>query len=142
VYGCAVGRACETLHVIGTLNLMEHREAAPVGAAIAWLLVEVEAIGVASPFAEEFEAFGLRVIAPDALLEFEQFLRVGRVRDLGGHVLPCAPLEPPSGPHWSELAYECVSSMPKPVTQTSGSPSGTSSCPCRDRRASRAAGTT
>ena len=42
-------------------------------------------------------------------------------------VLPAAPYSQPSGPHWSELASEWVSSMPKPVSSTSGSASGTSS---------------
>ena len=42
-------------------------------------------------------------------------------------VLPAAPYSHPSGPHWSEFASECVSSIPNPLSSTSGGPSGTSS---------------
>ena len=33
-------------------------------------------------------------------------------------VEPWAPYSQPSGPHWRLLAYECVSSMPNPLTAT------------------------
>src|SRR5262245_11671737 len=70
----------EALDVVGTLHLVEHRVAAPVGASdgVA-VLVEIETPGVATPFTKQLELLRERVIAPDALLELNS-TNLGRNR--------------------------------------------------------------
>ena len=58
------------------------------------VLVEVEAVGVAAALREQLEPLRLRVVAPDALLELEHLLRVGRVLDLRGHGAALGAVEP------------------------------------------------
>ena len=72
----------EALDVVRPLHLVQHREAAPVGAGDDLAVpVEVEALGVAAALAEQLEPLRLRVVPPDALLELDRRPSAfGRVR--------------------------------------------------------------
>ncbi len=109
----------ERLPVVAALNAVQHDEAAVVGAveqvAVA---VEVEAPRVAAALAEQLELARARMPCWNS-----------KPRTLAVTVLPWAPYSQPSGPHWMELAKACESSVPKPHSSISGSPSGSSSVP-------------
>ena len=93
VQGAVLG---EALHVVGALQLVQHREAAIVGAGDApAVLIEIKPVGVASPFRKQLEAFRGRVIPPDALLKLDRRrLGVGRVLDFGRHGAAVSAVEP------------------------------------------------
>jgi len=60
----------EAFDVVGSLHLVQADDVAGIGARhYVAVAVEVESPGVAAPFAEQLEAFGGRVVAPDALLK-------------------------------------------------------------------------
>src|SRR6185295_14756202 len=70
---------------VGALHLVEHGEAAPVGASDGLpVLIEVEAIRVAAALREHLESLRLGMVAPDALLKFDNIMRVYGVLDLAG----------------------------------------------------------